>query len=109
MACPIYMLYGMTYDQFWFGRPSMAKAYEEAHKLRRKQRNEEMWVNGMYTLQALSVALHNAFDKKKIKYAEKPFDIFPKTEAEKEAEKEQEREKLIRYLNSWMTSSKQEQ
>lgn len=93
------MLYGMTYEQFWFGDPWMAKAFREAHNLKRRERNEEMWVNGMYQLSALSVALHNAFDKKKIKYLEKPLDIFPKSKAEKEAEIREERKKLIDWLS----------
>ena len=92
------MAYGMTYDEFWFGEPIIAKFYAEKHKLLRKQENERMWVNGMYTLNALQVAINNAFDKHKIKYIEKPFDIFPKTEAEKQAEIEAEREKLVRWL-----------
>ena len=99
LVCPYYMLYGMTYDQFWFGDPWMAKAYKEMHNLKRKQRNEEMWVNGMYQLTALNVALHNAFDKHKIEYLKKPLDIFPKSEAEVEAEKRQERQKLIDWLS----------
>ena len=99
LVCPYYMLYGMTYDQFWFGDPLMAKAYKEMHNLKRKQRNEEMWVNGMYQLTALNVALHNAFDKHKIEYLKKPLDIFPKSEAEIEAEKRQERQKLIDWLS----------
>lgn len=94
------MLYGMTYDEFWHGEPIMAKYYAERYKLMRKQKNEEMWVNGMYTLNALQVALNNAFDKHKIKYVEKPFDIFPKTQVEIENEKQAEREKLVRWLNS---------
>ena len=99
LVCPYYMLYGMTYDQFWFGDPWMAKAYKEMHNLKRKQRNEEMWVNGMYQLTALNVALHNAFDKHKIEYLKKPLDIFPKSEAEVGAEKRQERQKLIDWLS----------
>ncbi len=93
------MLYGMTYEQFWYGEPIIAKYYAEKHKLERKQRNEEMWVNGLYTLDALQVALHNAFDKNKIKYIEKPLEIFPKSKAEIEAEKQAEREKLVKWLN----------
>lgn len=99
LVCPYYMLYGMTYEQFWNGDPWMAKAYKEKHNLERRQRNEEMWVNGMYQLSALGVALHNAFDKNKIQYLNKPFDIFPKSEAEKEAEKREERQKLIDWLS----------
>ena len=99
LVCPYYMLYGMTYDQFWYGDSWMAATFREYHILKRKQKNEELWVNGMYQLNALTVALNNAFSNKKIKYPEKPFDIFGKTELEKEQEKIQERQKLIDWLN----------
>jgi len=95
----------MTYDQFWFGDPMIARVYKEKYKLERKQRNEEMWINGMYQLSALSVALNNAFNKRKIEYIKEPFEIFPKTEAEKEAEIRAERQKLIDTL-SRMTIAK---
>lgn len=85
----------------------MAKAYKEAHNLKRRQRNEEMWVNGMYQLSALNVALHNAFDKHKIDYLKEPFNIFPKSEAEIEAEKREERQKVIEWL-SQMTFKKKD-
>ena len=93
------MLYGMTYEQFWYGDPWMANAYKEKHNLERRQRNEEMWINGMYQLNALAVALNNAFNKHKINYIEKPFDIFPKSQAEQEKEKRDERQKLINWLD----------
>ena len=97
----------MTYEQFWFGDPWMAKAYKEKHLLERRQKNEEMWVNGAYQLSALSVALNNAFNKHKINYIKEPFNLFPKTEAEKEIEKREERQKLIEWLNK-LTISKKE-
>ncbi len=81
--------------------PWIVQAYREAHKLRRKMKNEELYVNGIYTLKALSVALHNAFSKQKIEYYKEPLDIFPKTEAEIEMEKRNQRKKLIEHLNSW--------
>ena len=101
------MLYGMTYEQFWHGDPWMAKAFRDKHNLMRRQRNEEMWLNGLYTLSALNVALHNAFDKHKIDYLKKPFDIFPKTEAELEVEKRQERQKVIDWLSQLTTKDKE--
>ena len=94
------MTYGMTYEQFWYGEPRIAKYYYEYNKMMNKKKNEQMWVQGMYTLNALSVALNNAFDKHKIKYTNKPFDIYPKTKAEKEIEKNEKTNKLIRWLNS---------
>lgn len=101
LVCPYYMLYGMTYNQFWHGNPWMARHYKEMHNLQRREKNEEMWINGMYQLSALSVALNNAFNKNKIKYIEKPFEIFPKSKAEKEQEIRAERQKLIDTLQQW--------
>ena len=95
----MYLLYGMTYEQYWFGDPYMAVAYREKHNLERRQRNEEMWVNGIYQLNALSVALNNAFNKRKMKYLDKPLEIFGKTKLEKEQEKVKERQKLIDFLS----------
>ena len=84
----------------------MAKTFYEYNKLMNKKRNEEMWVNGMYTLNALNVALNNAFDKRKIKYLSKPLDIYPKTEAEKEVEKNNKINSVIKWLNNFRASKK---
>ena len=96
----------MTYEQFWFGDPWIAKAYREKHDLERRQKNEEMWVNGIYQLSAFGVALHNAFDKKKIDYLKKPLDIFPKTEEEKAEDADKQRKQLIEWLNMMAISNK---
>ena len=85
----------------------MAWSYKQKHLLERKQKNEEMWVNGAYQLSALSVALNNSFNKRKIEYLKEPFNLFPKTEAEIEADKRANRQKLINYLNQ-LTMSKTE-
>ena len=100
------MSYGMTYEQFWHGKPEMAKFYAETHKRLMQEQNQMMWVNGMYTLNALQVALNNAFNTHKIKYEEKPFEIFPKTEIEKQAEIEEERLKLVKWLSGWVPKKK---
>ena len=86
----------------------MVYAYKEEHNLKRRQTNEEMWVNGMYTLSAFGVAIHNAFDKRKIEYIKEPFNIFPKTEAEKEEEKRREKQKLIDWLSRLTVKKKQD-
>ena len=107
--CPIYMSYGMSYNDFWFGPAFMAKFYREANKLRIKQQDENNWMIGMYVYEALldcSPVLH-AFSKKGTKplpYAEKPFlfdMLHEKTEKEKEQEKENERLKAIVNFNNW--------
>ena len=93
--CPIYMSYGMTYDEFWYRSPYRAKFYRESYKIKVKQKDEEMWTQGMYIYEALcevSPILH-AFSKKGTKplpYCEKPYlsksDIM-KTKEDKEQEK----------------------
>ena len=101
----MYMAYGMTYEQFWYGDPWMVRAYSEAYLLKRKIENENMWILGAYVANAVSVAIHNNFDKKKVKYLEKPLELFPKTEAEKQAEIREEKRKLIEWLNMMKKAS----
>ena len=48
---------------------------------------------------ALQTVIGTAFGKQKVKYLDKPLDIFEKTEAEKEREKRVERQKLINWLD----------
>ena len=99
------MVYGMTYDQFWYGDPWMTRAYAQAYLMKRKVNNEEYWLQGIYNVHALQTVIGNAFGKKKQKYLEKPLDIYPKTEYEKEQEARIERQKLVNFLNRLKLSS----
>lgn len=109
--CPIYMSYGMTYDEYWKESPYRAKFYREAHELKVKQNDEQMWVQGMYIYEALcevSPILH-AFSKsgtKPLPYAQKPYLYNVKTETERDKEKEEkekqqqiENERLIAQIH----------
>lgn len=89
----------MTYEQFWFGDPWMTRAYAQAYLLRRRVRNEEMWIEGIYMCHALQSVIGTAFGKHRIKYIEKPLDLFEKTKAEKNQEIRNERQRLINYLD----------
>jgi len=93
------MVYGMTYEQFWYGDPWMTRAYAQAYLLKRRVANEEMWLQGVYMAHAVNTVITNAFSKQKAKYLDKPLDIFEKTQAEKEREKRVERQKLINWLD----------
>lgn len=92
--CPIYMSYGMSYDEFWYGEPYRTKFYREAYKLKIRQKDEELWRQGVYIYEALckvSPILH-AFSKKGTKplpYSEKPYS-YDSDEYKTEQEKEQE-------------------
>ena len=103
------MLYGMTYDEYWFGDPWMVRAYAQYYLLKQRKKNEELWLSGIYMMDAFGVVLGNAFDKRKHKYMDKPLDIFEKTEAEKKQEIREERQKLINWLNKLKLSADMKQ
>ena len=111
--CPIYMSYGMSYDEFWYGDAYVTKFYAEAHKIKVRQKDEDLWMQGMYIYESLckvSPILH-AFSKKGTKplqYAEKPYladRLREKTKEEIEQEKENERLKFIIQMNNWFQAT----
>lgn len=105
-VCPMYMAYGMSWEQFWYGDPWMTRAYAQAYLLKRKIENENAWISGAYMANAFGTVIANSFGGKHIKYLEKPLDIFPKTEAEKQNEIREEKKKLIAWLNGLKNSAK---
>ena len=103
----MYMAYGMTYEQYWYGDPWMTRAFAQAYLLKRKIQNENMWILGAYMTNAFATVIANSFGKKKTDYMKKPLDIFPKTEAEQKAEIREEKRKLITWLNGLKRSASQ--
>lgn len=108
--CPIYMSYGMSYDEFWYKSPYRAKYYLDSYKRKVKQQDEYMWMQGMYIYEALckvSPILH-AFSKKGTKplpYSEKPYlynDSNFKTEQEKEQEKKNNELLVKLHFKRWV-------
>ena len=85
---------GMSLEEYWIGHPCLVRYYKDAYDINRKNKNQEMWLNGMYMIRAILTA----FDKK-TKYFDKPLDIYPKTQAEKEREKEAQKKKVIEHFN----------
>jgi hypothetical protein len=83
------MLCGVSCDEYWNGDYTKFKYYVEAHRLAVEQRNQEMWMQGFYNLDAFSVALAKAFDKHSTAmYFEEPLRITEMNDIEKEKEKE---------------------
>lgn len=89
-ACPHYLAYGMTYEQFWDGDVSAHKAFREAHKLKLTEQNQLLWLQGAYIYEALLdvTPYLKAFSKAKPQpYAKEPYDLF---KAQREAREERE-------------------
>lgn len=107
-VCSWYMSIGMTYDEFWEGDALLPKYYREAHEYKQTMKNHDMWLQGFYIHEAVTVVIHNLTKKKgapEAKYPEKPHAI---TKTEKEHEKRQQemiekknREKAKAIFSAW--------
>lgn len=103
MWLPEALAIGIDYNLFWKLNPCKLEPFLKARELRLKQRNEEMWLQGVYIYEAVCTAIYNNFrekGKKAIQYMEEPIKIFEDTEAEKEIKAKREREKAIKFFSS---------
>lgn len=89
LVFPQYLAMGMSWEQFWEGEPSLVRAYRQADKLRRRRKNEELWLSGAYTAEALMATVGNMFSKStKHTYPTEPFAITEDEVRERKAREE---------------------
>lgn len=92
----------MTPDEYWHGSPELTQAYRAAYRVRKEERNWELWLQGLYFKHALDVALSHAMDRhSKAEYMSEPIKIFPPTEEEIKEQQEKEAELLVKKLNAF--------
>lgn len=91
--CPYFLNYGMTWDEFWYGSVDRLHAYWQKHQFAVEQRNQELWLQGLYIRMAVASCLDN-----KNKYPDKPHRITEMTEVEQELENKRKVEKLRAQL-----------
>ena len=96
---PIYLSYGMSYNEYWNERPELVKAYRKAHEIKLARKNEELWMQGVYVRDALSSTVGSMFSKKEIKYPEEPYPI---TQRQVESKKEREARKRYERMKAMM-------
>ena len=87
----------MTEEQYWDGDTSLVRAYRKADEMRRKRRNEELWLQGAYIYEALCDVspVLRPFAKagtKPVPYPEEPYPIT--VEDMREREEREKREKM---------------
>ena len=94
------MSIGMSYDEFWNQDVSLVEVYRKAAELRNKQRNQELWLQGMYIYEALcdaSPLFRFTMKKGAVKpepYAKEPYPITAdelRAREKREARKREER------------------
>ena len=92
----------MTYDQFWVDDPALVRAYRKADSIRKRRMNEELWLNGIYTAEALASTVGNMFSKgNKHQYPSEPKPI---TMDEIEERKERERKLKMEKIKAAFTA-----
>ena len=92
----------MTYELFWCGDPSLCKAYRKADEIRKQRLNEELWLNGIYTAEALAATVGNMFSKgAKHQYPSEPKPI---TKNDVEERRERERKAKMEQIKAAFTS-----
>lgn len=102
----------MTYDMYWNGDCLLTKYYREAHRLKNEQKNQELWLQGMYIYDALckvSPILH-AFAKsgtKPVPYPEKPYAMTVKDVGNEKKNKEKsDRQRAKAMFQAWASKLK---
>lgn len=108
--CPMYMMMGMTYDEFWDKDATMVIAYRRAYEAKQRQMNLNAWLIGSYMYEAFEVAYNNAWAKNKNDMLEYPRKPRPLTEADARREREEQNrvrmERLFAYMNERVKTQK---
>lgn len=110
-ACPYFMAIGMTYDEFWYQDPHIAKMFLKAHEIRQKQDNERLWLQGYYFYIALCdvAPVLNAFAKKGTKVQNYPSEPLALSQEEIEQREEVKRQnRLLALKHKLLNSVKKE-
>lgn len=93
----MYLSMGMTYELFWLGEPSLAIAYRKANRIQTRRMNEELWLGGYYTAEALNSTVGNMFSKgNKHKYPSEPLPITLEEQEERRQREEKARQERFK-------------
>ena len=103
--------YGMSVKEFWEENPDLFWAYRFSYYNKVKDdlntMNFQLWLQGAYFHEAVSVALANSFGKgKKISYTVKPYNLTKEDEERELKEKQKKLETQIRNRISQMQTIK---
>lgn len=95
---PFYLSIGMTPEQYWDDDCMLVKYFRCAYELKRKERNNDLWLQGLYFYHALCDAAplyrFSTKPQKAAPYLSEPFPI--SMEEKKEREERAERDRFIK-------------
>ena len=94
----------MTNEEFWNGDPRLARSYREAHEMRNIQKNQEMWVQGLYNFKAFRSVIegfaYGLNQCKGTKPSPYPSDPIPLTKTEQDAATERNKQRTLDWVQS---------
>jgi len=100
----------MSYEQYWDADCQLVKYYRKAHEIKKKLKNEELWLQGAYIYDALcavSPVLH-AFAKPGTKPLPYPDTPYPLTKEEleeiEETKRKADRQRAKIMFEAWANS-----
>lgn len=99
------MAIGLTEDMVDESCPEELNAYVDAYRKKRSMMNENMWLQGLYFVDALRSTVGNMFNKKgaePIRYPSKPYNIMNNSSVTSESNEilaVEEMKEYIRVLN----------
>lgn len=107
--CPLYMSFGMTYDQYWNEDSTMVTMYRKAHELRQEVENQKLWLQGLYIYEALccvTPAMRVMKPQKPIPYRSEPISLTGKSseKPKEEQRKENSDNKAKAYMEMFAMS-----
>lgn len=101
---PAYLAIGMTWSQYWEDEPKLAIAYRNAEMIRKRRKNEELWLEGIYVAEALKATVGNMFSRgAKNQYPEEPFPIT--ADEQKERREREEKARMERMKAAFIAKS----
>lgn len=93
--CPRFLLYGMTWDEFWYESLDRLGTYWQKYQFQVEARNQEMWIQGVYIHAAIA-----SFLDKAARYPETAPRITEMTPDEREADNRRRIQRLREQLNA---------
>jgi hypothetical protein len=91
----------MSPELYWEGDCRMATHYREAQKIKNQQKNQELWMQGLYFCHAINATVGNMFSDKNSQKNEYLSEPLPLTIGDIERKAKQQQEKLRSKLAAW--------
>ena len=90
---PYYLAVGMTTDEYWNGDCTLTRYYRKAWEIKRKESNNDLWLQGLYIYEALLCASPMFRDlvkkAKPLPYPEEPYALTKKEQEERQKSKDE--------------------